>query len=199
MTKTKLLMATLNDNKLSEIRVMFKDSGLSNKYELISLKGIGFNNTIPEEENTLEANASSKAHYVYKLYNMNCFADDTGLEVEALGGLPGVHSARYAGNKCNSEDNNKKLLTELNGVNDRKARFRTVISLMLDGKEYLFEGKVEGEIITELSGEEGFGYDPVFRPYGHDLTFASMPLDQKNRISHRYLAFKKMTAFLLTN
>ena len=154
--------------------------------------------TTPETSDTLEGNALLKARYVYERYHTNCFADDTGLEVEALGGAPGVYSARYAGEGHNSEENIKKLLHELEGKDNRKARFRTVFALIINGKEHLFEGIVRGEIIARKRGTSGFGYDPVFVPEGFTQTFAEMSDGQKNKISHRALAVGKLCKFLNT-
>ena len=188
----KLIFATHNPHKLEEIRKIVGDS-----YELISLKEIGFSAEIPEEQPTLEGNALQKARYVYQRFEWDCFADDTGLEIEALNNAPGVYSARYAGENHDSEANIQKVLKELHHVTHRKARFRTVIALILDHREYLFEGVVEGEIIREKRGVEGFGYDPIFRPEGYEQTFAEMPLALKNRISHRGMAVRELGQFLL--
>jgi XTP/dITP diphosphohydrolase len=187
----KLVFATNNEHKISEIREM-----LSDKFILVSLDQIGCNDDIPETSDNLEGNASQKAHYIFEKYGLNCFADDTGLEVEALDMAPGVYSARYAGPQRNSEDNIEKLLNELDKIKNRKARFRTVISLIIDGQETLFEGIVNGNILEERKGGKGFGYDPVFQPEGYDLSFAEMDLNEKNKISHRGLAIAKLTSFL---
>jgi len=187
----KLVFATNNLNKLKEIQQI-----VGNEYDIIGLKDIGCNKDIPETENTLEGNALLKAKYVKNNYNLDCFADDTGLEIEALNGRPGVHSARYAGDDCISENNIEKVLHELENINNRKARFRTVISLILGNKEYSFEGIVNGKIIDDKIGNEGFGYDPIFIPEGYKETFAQMPLSEKNKISHRALAMKKLIDFL---
>ena len=160
--------------------------------EILSLEDIACFEDIPETAETLEGNAGLKSGFTYLYYQKDCFADDTGLEVDALGGKPGVHSARYAGEDGNAEKNIEKLLRELGDVTNRKARFRTVISLIMGGNEEFFEGIVEGQIIHEKRGSEGFGYDPVFLPDGYDQTFAEMPLDLKNSISHRGRAIRKL-------
>ena len=164
--------------------------------ELLSLKDIQCNADIPETADTLEGNARQKAQYIYNNYGMDCFADDTGLEVEALNGAPGVFSARYAGDGHDSEANMQKLLQELEGKENRKAQFRTAICLIMEGQEYLFEGIVKGKIIEEKRGGSGFGYDPVFVPEGYDLTFAELGNDIKNTISHRARAVEKLCTFL---
>lgn len=189
--KTKLVFATNNEHKLIEVQKMLGD-----KFDVLSLKDINCFEDIPETAATLEGNASIKSKYVYEKYGLNCFADDTGLEVEALSNQPGVYSARYAGEQKSSEDNMTKLLLELNKINNRKARFRTVISLILDGKENLFEGIVEGDILSERHGGEGFGYDPIFQPSGFDLSFAEMDMENKNKISHRGRAVAKLITYL---
>ncbi|ERI86419.1 non-canonical purine NTP pyrophosphatase, RdgB/HAM1 family [Bacteroides pyogenes F0041] len=188
----KLVFATNNAHKLEEI-----SSILGDKIELLSLKDIGCHEDIPETADTLEGNALLKSSFIYRNYGLNSFGDDTGLEVEALGGAPGVYSARYAGGEGHdSQANMRKLLRELEGVENRKARFRTVISLILDGKEYLFEGIIDGEIIKEKRGGSGFGYDPIFKPEGYEQTFAELGAEVKNEISHRALAVKKLAEFL---
>jgi XTP/dITP diphosphohydrolase len=189
--KRKLVFVTNNVHKLEEVRVVVGDN-----FEILSLKDIGCHDDIAEPGETLQENALIKAHYVKEKYGYDCFGDDTGLEVEALNGAPGVYSARYAGEGHDAKANMEKLLKELDGVVDRKARFRTVIALILDGKEYLFEGKIEGVIITEEMGDAGFGYDPVFRPNGYTQTFAQLGMDVKNNISHRALATKALCEFL---
>lgn len=189
--KKKLVVATNNAHKLKEIADI-----LDEKIELLSLKDINCHVDIPETANTLEGNARQKALYIYKNYGMDCFADDTGLEVEALNGAPGVFSARYAGEDHDSEANMQKLLKELKGKENRKAQFRTAICLIMNGKEYLFEGIVKGEIIEEKRGVTGFGYDPIFVPEGYDLTFAELGNDIKNTISHRARAVEKLCLFL---
>ena len=187
----KLVFATNNKHKLYEVRELLKDI-----YEIVGLNDIGCTEDIAETSHTLEGNASLKSTYVFKNYKLNCFADDTGLEVEALGGKPGVFSARYAGKGHDFEANLQKVLAELKDKSNRKARFRTSISLILDGKETFFEGIVNGEIITEKRGKDGFGYDPIFLPDGYNQTFAEMELSEKNKISHRGLAVMKLVEFL---
>ena len=189
--KKKLVVATNNAHKLEEISAI-----LGEEMELLSLKDINCQADIPETADTLEGNARQKALYIYENYGMNCFADDTGLEVEALNGAPGVFSARYAGNGHDSEANMQKLLKELDGKENRKAQFRTAICLIMNGEEYLFEGIVKGEIIEEKRGGAGFGYDPIFVPEGYDLTFAELGNDIKNTISHRARAVEKLCSFL---
>ena len=187
----KLVFATHNENKLKEVRQMLGD-----KFELLSLTDIGCHDEIEETAETLEGNALIKARYVKDKFGYDVFADDTGLEVDALNGAPGVYSARYAGDGKNSEDNMSKLLKELSGKEDRSARFRTTVSLILGDEEHIFEGIVNGAITTERSGSEGFGYDPVFRPEGFAVTFAEMPGAEKNNISHRGRAVRKLVSFL---
>ncbi|MEA4840617.1 MAG: non-canonical purine NTP diphosphatase [Bacteroidales bacterium] len=187
----KIVFATNNVHKMAEVSDI-----LCSGIKLLSLKDIGCFEELPETQNTIEANALQKARYVYEKFGMDCFADDTGLEVEILKGAPGVYSARYAGEDCNSENNIQKLLLEMDGETNRNACFRTVSALILDGKEYLFEGKISGRILTEKHGTDGFGYDPVFLPDGYDLSFAQMGMELKNRISHRALAMKKLSTFL---
>lgn len=187
----KLVFATNNLHKLQEVRPL-----LANKFNLLSLADIGFTEEISEDFDTLELNASQKAWHIYNRFGIDCFADDTGLEVDALNGAPGVYSARYAGEHKNPQDNIVKLLAELNGVGNRKARFRTVVSLVIGGNETLFEGVVEGVILTEKHGEAGFGYDPIFMPDGYNVSFAQMELDAKNAISHRGRAVSKLVSFL---
>lgn len=186
-----LVFATNNKNKIKEITQL-----TGGKINLLALSDIGCLEELPETQPAIEGNALQKADHVYKGYGRNCFADDTGLEVYALDMRPGVYSARYAGEEKNADDNMNKLLEELKGKNDRRARFRTVIALVIDGKEWLFEGIVEGTIINEKKGSEGFGYDPVFMPDGYDKTFAQMDLDLKNRISHRGIAVRKLVEHL---
>ena len=192
MFDNKMVVATNNAHKLKEIAAI-----LGQEIELLSLKDIQCYADIPETADTLEGNARQKAMYIYENYGMDCFADDTGLEVEALGGAPGVFSARYAGDGHDSEANMQKLLKELAGKENRKAQFRTVICLIRNGKEHLFEGIVKGEIIQEKRGGAGFGYDPIFVPEGYDLTFAELGDDVKNTISHRARAVEKLCQFLL--
>ena len=189
--KKKLVVATNNAHKLEEIAAILGD-----EMELLSLKDIYCDADIPETADTLEGNARQKAMYIYENYGMDCFADDTGLEVEALNGAPGVYSARYAGDGHDSEANMQKLLHELEDKENRKAQFRTAICLILEGKEYLFEGIVKGEIIKEKRGGAGFGYDPIFVPEDHELTFAELGNDIKNTISHRARAVEKLCLFL---
>jgi len=189
--KMQLVFATNNDHKLKEIRDILGDS-----FKLLSLKDLNIEEDIPENEPSLEGNAMNKARHVYGILNMNVFADDTGLEIDVLNGLPGVHSARFAGEDKNSDDNIDKLLDLMGSSENRKARFRTIIALILDGKEYIFEGISEGTIISERRGREGFGYDPVFVPAGSNFTYAEMPLNDKNKISHRARAFNKLKEFL---
>ena len=191
--KMKIVFATNNLNKLSEVKKI-----LGNRFEVLSLSEIGCHDDIPEKGQTLKDNALIKAQWIYDKYHVNCFADDTGLEVDALGGAPGVYSARYAGGKGHdSQANMKKLLEELQNTDNRKARFRTVIALIIDGKVTTFEGIVNGEIIREKRGGEGFGYDPIFQPEGYDKTFAELGVNIKNNISHRARAVQKLADYLL--
>lgn len=190
----KLLFATHNPHKAQEIRDIFLSSGCA--FEVTSLVEMGDTRDIVESGDTLVENALIKAREGFARHGINCFADDTGLEVEALSGRPGVYSARYAGPKCRAEDNIQKLLGELHNIHDRRARFRTVIALILDGKEYLFEGIVNGQIVEQKVGVEGFGYDPIFQPSGYQITFGEMSEAKKNKISHRGLAIQKLIAFL---
>lgn len=191
----KLVFATNNAHKLDEIRGI-----LAGQVEVISLNDIGCNDDIAETADTLEGNALIKARYIYDKYGLYCFADDTGLEVEALGGAPGVYSARYAGEHCSPEDNIIKLLGELEGTpTPRLAVFRTVIALIDDSGEHLFEGCVRGEIIEQREGTKGFGYDPIFRPEGYDQTFASLGETIKNKISHRAKAVTSLAEYLCAN
>lgn len=186
-----IVFATNNENKTREIRHILGDS-----FTLLSLSDLNVNEDIPENEPTLEGNAMHKARYVNKIVNMNVFSDDTGLEIDALNGLPGVNSARFAGENKDSDANIDKALALMGSTKNRKARFRTVIALIMNGREYFFEGIVNGQIIDEKRGTGGFGYDPVFVPEGRNLTFAEMSLDEKNKISHRALAFEKLREFL---
>lgn len=190
--RKKFVFATNNAHKLEEVSAILGD-----KVELFSMKDINCHVDIPETADTLEGNALIKARYIYEHYHMDCFADDTGLEVEALNGAPGVYSARYAGDAHNSEANMRKLLHDLEDVDNRKAQFRTVFALIIDGKEHLFEGIVKGEIIKNRKGASGFGYDPIFVPEGHTQTFAEMGNEEKNKISHRAVATNKLCKFLL--
>lgn len=190
--KKKLVFVTNNAHKLEEVRAI-----LGNTMEVLSLKDIDCQADIPETAEILEGNAALKAEYIYKNYGMDCFADDTGLEVEALNGAPGVYSARYAGGDGHdSEANMKKLLAELDGKTNRKAQFRTAICLIEGGEEHLFEGIVKGAIVDEKRGVSGFGYDPVFVPEGYAETFAEMGNKEKNRISHRARAVQQLCAYL---
>jgi XTP/dITP diphosphohydrolase len=189
-----LVFATNNRHKLEEVNKL-----LGNKMNILSLQDIHCNEDIPEEQPTLEGNALQKARYIYKKYGKNVFADDTGLEVEAIDWMPGVMSARYAGEEKNSMKNMNKLLEQLNGVKNRFAQFRTVIALIIDGKEFTFEGKVIGKIINEKRGEQGFGYDPIFLPEGYNKTFAELPLSEKNKISHRARAINNLVNFIKSN
>ena len=188
----RIVFATNNQHKLSEIRQI-----LGSRVEVLSLNDICCNVDIPETGSTLEENALQKAQYVYDHYHIDCFADDTGLEVDALNGAPGVYSARYAGDGHDSEANMTKLLNELGENNNRSARFRTVIALIQQGEVHEFEGIVNGQIIRERRGGEGFGYDPIFQPDGYDQTFAELGLDIKNQISHRARATRKFAEYLL--
>jgi XTP/dITP diphosphohydrolase len=187
-----LVFASNNEHKIREIKSLLGDS-----FRLLSLHDINIPEDIPEEESLIEGNALAKARYVFNASGMNVFADDTGLEIAALDGLPGVHSARFAGENKDSSENIKKVLSMLGPNKKREARFRTVIALILDKKEYLFEGIVNGKIIFEKKGTMGFGYDPIFVPEGKNLTFAEMDLSEKNTISHRAQAFNKLKEFLL--
>lgn len=190
--KKKLVFVTNNAHKLEEVRAI-----LGNTMEVLSLNDIDCQADIPETAETLEGNAALKAEYIYKNYGMDCFADDTGLEVEALNGAPGVYSARYAGGDGHdSEANMKKLLAELDGKTNRKAQFRTAICLIEGGEEHLFEGIVKGAIVDKKRGVSGFGYDPVFVPEGYAETFAEMGNEEKNRISHRARAVQQLCAYL---
>ncbi len=189
----KLVFATNNLNKLKEVQEMLPES-----IELLSLKDIGCFEDIEETATTLEGNAQIKANHITNKYKYNCFADDTGLEVMALNGEPGVYSARYAGEPANAEKNMQKLLQNLNSNTKRDAHFKTSICLNLDGKQYLFNGICKGGILTEKKGEKGFGYDPIFQPEGYEKSFAEMSSEEKNKISHRGLAIKKLIDFLKT-
>ena len=187
----KIVFATNNAHKMSEVSDILRSD-----FQLLSLKEIGCFEEIPETQDTIEGNALQKALYIYERFGIDCFADDTGLIVESLNGAPGVYSARYAGEDCNAENNIQKLLQELEGKPNRKACFKTVAALILDGKEYIFEGKISGQILMEKRGIGGFGYDSVFLPDGYDLSFAEMGMDLKNKISHRALAMNDLSAFL---
>lgn len=187
----KLVFASNNKNKIIEIKAL-----LPKTFEILSLADIGCIKEIEETENTIEGNAKLKADYITNKYGYDCFADDTGLEVDALNGAPGVYSARYAGKNATYEDNVQKMLQEMLGKKDRKAQFKTVVALNLNGKQYLFKGICKGEITNNKHGNEGFGYDPIFRPNGFKETFAEMSIEQKGIISHRGLATKKLIEFL---
>ena len=185
-----IVFATNNKNKLKEMREIM--DGL---YHVMSLEEIGCHEEIIEDADTIQGNAKIKADFITNRYHIDCFADDTGLEVEALNGAPGVYSARYAGEHCSYQDNVNKMLNALDGVENRKAVFRTVIALNLEGETYYFEGRCEGQITKEQRGSEGFGYDPIFQPDGFDETFAELGMDVKNSISHRGRATQKLIEF----
>lgn len=187
----KLVFATNNKNKIKEIKHL-----IGNSIELLNLEDIGCLEEIPETADTIKGNAIQKAQYVYEKYGYNCFADDTGLEIEALNGEPGVFSARYAGEQKSAEDNMNKVLTQLKDKTNKNARFKTVISLIIDGNLTCFEGIVEGEITHTKIGTEGFGYDPIFKPKGYDCTYSEMSLDVKNTMSHRAIATGKLINYL---
>ncbi|MFZ6052679.1 non-canonical purine NTP diphosphatase [Halocola ammonii] len=187
----KLVFASNNPNKVKEVATQLGD-----QFEIVSLKEAGIEEDIPETQSNLEGNARQKAHFIKDKYGFDCFADDTGLEVKALDGEPGVLSARYAGRERDSEANMDKVLNGLEGELDRSAQFRTVICLLLNGEEHLFEGVAVGNIREKRSGSEGFGYDPIFEPKGFDITFAEMDMAQKNEISHRGKAVAKLVEFL---
>lgn len=187
----KLIFATHNKNKAKEV-----SSLMPNFIELLSLDDINFHTEIEENATTLEGNALLKAKTIFEKTGINCFADDSGLLVDALNGAPGVYSARYAGNQKSDEDNMQKLLHELQNKSDRNAHFKTVMALIIDGKEYLFDGKIEGKIISEKLGTNGFGYDPIFVPDGYNETFAQLDSETKNKISHRARALQKMLEFI---
>jgi XTP/dITP diphosphohydrolase len=187
----KLCFASNNEHKLAEVRQM-----VGHLYEVLSLQEIGCTEELAEDQDTLEGNSRQKAEYVWQNYGVSCFADDTGLEVAALGGEPGVYSARYAGPQRSSADNMRLLLEKLQGQDNRQAQFRTSITLFINGQLHQFDGIVTGRIAQAPSGTAGFGYDPVFIPEGHDQTFAQMPAAEKNRISHRGRAMQQLVAFL---
>lgn len=187
----KLVFATNNQHKLDEVQKI-----TAGHTEIVSLAAIDCHDDIPETADTLEGNALQKARYIKDKFGYDCFADDTGLEVEALNNAPGVYSARYAGPAKDSVENMKKVLREMEGISDRKACFRTVIALIQGKEEHLFEGRVDGKILTAQQGEAGFGYDPIFQPEGFDLSFAEMLMDEKNKISHRGRAIQQLIAFL---
>ena len=186
-----LIFATNNQHKVDEVK-----SVLNGIFEVVTLKDAGINIEIPEPFDTLEENALQKSGTIHRLTNKNCFSEDTGLEVFALNGAPGVKSARYAGEQASFSDNVQKLLTDMEGIQHREARFRTVISLILNNKEYQFEGICNGKITLEASGEKGFGYDPVFIPDGDDRCFADMTMEEKNQYSHRQKAMTQLISFL---
>ncbi len=185
-----IVFATNNKNKIKEITPL-----LDSKIKILSLKDISCFDNIPETGNSLKENAFLKANFVKQHYNYDCFADDTGLFIDYINGEPGVYSARYAGEDGNSKKNIEKVLQKLNGVDNRKAHFTTVISLILNDKYFFFDGSVYGRISLKIKGDKGFGYDPVFIPDGYDISFAQMPLSEKNKISHRAIAIKKLIKF----
>lgn len=187
----KLVFASNNKHKLEEAKIIS-----NGKFEILSLNDINFHEEIPEDYNTLSENALQKANYIYDRFHINCFADDTGLSIEALNGEPGVFSARYAGNNCSYEDNMNKVLEKMKGIDNRKASFSTIIALILNGEKYLFEGKIEGEIALAPRGSNGFGYDPIFVPKNYSKSFAELSDVEKNSMSHRYLALQKLFIFL---
>jgi XTP/dITP diphosphohydrolase len=189
--KRKLIFATNNQYKLKEIKNI-----LNNRLDLVSLKDLNISEDMPEDNHSLEENATSKALFIYNKHKIDCFADDTGLEIEALNGEPGVLSARYAGDQCNFEDNINKVLRKLKEIKNRRARFRTIISLIENGRIVNFEGNINGKIINKKRGINGFGYDSIFQPDGYKHTFAEMTLDEKNKISHRAKATEKLANYL---
>ena len=190
MSKLKLVFATNNKNKLKEVQAMLTN------FEIVSLADINCFDDIPETADTLEGNAILKADYITQKYGLNCFADDTGLEVEALNNAPGVYSARYAGEENNAENNMSKLLSAVQNEPNRKAQFRTAVALNIEGKQFVFEGICKGEILKKKQGESGFGYDPIFKPNGFNKSFAEMNMIEKGKISHRGKAIKKLVTFL---
>ena len=187
----KLTFASRNKNKFREIEKM-----IPNKFELGNLSDLNYFDEIPENEDSIEGNAAYKANFIHSKFNTNVFADDTGLEVESLNGRPGIHSARFAGIECDAEKNIDKLLFELKKVENRKARFKTVIALIINNKFYQFEGIINGEILKYKKGNNGFGYDPIFKPDGCKESFAELPIETKNKISHRAIAMSKLIDFL---
>ncbi len=193
MNKLKLVFATNNKNKLKEVQAMLTN------FEIVSLADINCFDDIPETADTLEGNAILKANYITEKFGLNCFADDTGLEVEALNNAPGVYSARYAGEENSAENNMHKLLNELDKEANRKAQFRTAIALNLEGNQYIFEGICKGEILKQKQGDSGFGYDPIFMPNGYNKSFAEMDMIEKGKISHRGKAIEKLVTFLNKN
>jgi XTP/dITP diphosphohydrolase len=190
----KLIFASGNKHKLEELQAK-----IGSPFEIVSMRSLGFKGEIEEPGETLEENAKIKADFIFSMFGGNTFADDSGLEIDALNGQPGVYSARFAGPACTFDDNNRKVLELMRGAQDRSARFRTVIHLILNGQHYAFEGSVEGQIIEEYKGSDGFGYDPIFLPNDHEKTFAEMSLAQKNEISHRARAVQKLIDFLQQN
>lgn len=188
-----LIFATGNPNKVKEVNQI-----LDGTLEVISMREFGVKEEIPETSDTIEGNALQKARYLVEHYQVNCFSEDTGLEIEALNGAPGVHTARYGGAARTAEANMERVLQELGGEMNRMAQFKTVIALILDGKEYTFEGICKGSILRSQRGAGGFGYDPIFQPWGYDKTFAELPYSEKNKISHRAKAMEKLIAFLKT-
>ncbi len=188
----KIVFATNNQHKLDEIKKISKG-----QLEILSLSDINCHEDIPETGNTLKENALIKAKFVKDKFGLDCFADDSGLEVDALNNAPGIYSSRYAGPDCNSEDNMQKLLQDLQGKENRSAQFRTVIALIMNGEEHYFEGIIKGDIIHQKKGTNGFGYDPIFKPTGYDKTFGELPEEIKNSLSHRAIATKKLVAFLV--
>jgi XTP/dITP diphosphohydrolase len=189
--KIKLVFVTQNMYKFDEIRKILDDT-----IDLVKLTDLGFTEDLPEDQNTLEGNAAQKAFFIYDKYGLTCFADDTGLEIDALHGAPGVYSARYAGKNCNFEDNINKVLSLMKDKSNRNARFRTIIALVKSGKLTTFVGEIKGEITFERKGNMGFGYDPIFKPVGFNKTFAEMSISQKNNISHRAIAINKLANYL---
>lgn len=185
-----LVFATNNKHKLEEVQALIGD-----KFQLKTLEEIGCLDDIPETGDTFSDNASQKSQYIWQRYNTDCFSDDSGLEVDALNGEPGVYSARYSGSR-DSEENLQLVMSKMKGISNRSARFTCVISIIIDGKEHLFEGSVEGEITISRSGSAGFGYDPIFKPQGYDVSFAEMSAEEKNKISHRARAVEKLVRFL---
>ena len=183
----KLIFASRNKNKFYEIEKM-----IPNKFQLGNLSDLNFFEEIPENEDSIEGNAAFKANFIHSKFNINVFADDTGLEVEVLNGKPGVHSARFAGIECNADKNINKLIHELKEEENRKARFKTIIALVIDNKFYQFEGIINGEILKSKKGNNGFGYDPIFKPDGYKESFAELPIETKNKISHRAIAISKL-------
>ena len=186
-----LVFATNNKNKIEEVKQL-----LSNNFSILSLLDINCEEELPETGNTLEYNASEKAWHIYKKFKKNCFADDTGLEIDALDGRPGVISARYASEQKNAEDNINKVLLQMKNIANKRCNFKTIMSLIINNKEYLFKGIINGTILSEPKGKKGFGYDPIFLPEGFTKSFAEMDMEEKNKISHRALAVKKLVAFL---